>query len=377
MALVGLLNAIDKEKYDVDLFLNQHTGPYMRLIPEGVNLLPEIQEYSVIERPFSYCLKKGLVKSAYYKLKSKYNLWKYIKINKVGSPVAPHIYADTFIEYLPSLHFLGEYDLAVSFLDPPHIVQDKVLAKKKIEWIHTDFTSFKYDADLTRQRWSANDYIISISDSITENFCKLFPELKPKIKLIENIISPDFVRQRAKEIIHFPDFNGSCILCSIGRINAEPKNFKSIPEISAKLKEKGLDFVWWIIGPGDQTEIRTLIDKYDVAEQVILLGPQTNPYPYIQACSIYVQPSLWEGKSITVREAQILCKPVIITNYPTSASQIVNGVDGVICGMDNDSIANCIFDMAKDQALRNRLSEYLSSHDYGMQGEVKKLYELI
>lgn len=31
-----------------------------------------------------------------------------------------------------------------------------------------------------------------------------------------------------------------------------------------------------------------------------------NPYPYIKACDIYVQPSRYEGKAVTVREAQIL-----------------------------------------------------------------------
>lgn len=40
-----------------------------------------------------------------------------------------------------------------------------------------------------------------------------------------------------------------------------------------------------------------------------------NPYPYIKACDIYVQPSRYEGKAVTVREAQILGKPVVITRF--------------------------------------------------------------
>ena len=39
-ALLGLLNAIDTNKVDVDLFINQHTGEFMKLIPEKINLLP-------------------------------------------------------------------------------------------------------------------------------------------------------------------------------------------------------------------------------------------------------------------------------------------------------------------------------------------------
>ena len=37
--------------------------------------------------------------------------------------------------YLPSLEDLGEYDLAISFLQPHNIVLNKVKAKKKIAWI--------------------------------------------------------------------------------------------------------------------------------------------------------------------------------------------------------------------------------------------------
>ena len=57
-ALLGLLNAIDTDKVDVDLFLNQHTGAFMPLIPSKINLLPEIPSYSAIERPIKTILKE-------------------------------------------------------------------------------------------------------------------------------------------------------------------------------------------------------------------------------------------------------------------------------------------------------------------------------
>ncbi len=41
MALIGLLNALDPEKVDVDLFIYRHQGPLMKYIPDWVNLLPE------------------------------------------------------------------------------------------------------------------------------------------------------------------------------------------------------------------------------------------------------------------------------------------------------------------------------------------------
>ena len=83
------------------------------------------------------------------------------------------------------------------------------------------------------------------------------------------------------------------------------------------------DFKWYIIGFGPEEElIRQRIAEYKMESHVILLGKKENPYPYIKTCDIYIQPSRYEGKSVSVREAQILCKLVIITDYPTSNSQI-------------------------------------------------------
>ena len=56
-------------------------------------------------------------------------------------------------------------------------------------------------------------------------------------------------------------------------------------------------------------------------DKVIILGKRENPYPYIKACDLYVQPSRYEGKCVTVREAQMLGKPVVIT-YCTFAVYI-------------------------------------------------------
>lgn len=379
-ALLGLLNAINTDKVDVDLFINQHTGEFMKLIPEKINLLPEISAYSSIECPIKEALKKCQFKIAFARLIAKYKYNRYLKsirntqISVEGS--ATHYVADEVIRYLPSLKHLGEYDLAISFLDPPHIVQDKVIAKKTIEWIHTDFSYVSVNYNVEFPRWHKNNYIASISPDITTQFLKTFPTLKDKIIEIGNILSPTFIRLQAK--LFFPlELQGiDLMICSIGRF-CHAKNFENIPFIAQLLKDKGLKFKWYIIGFGDNEETITNIRKTDTNDYVILLGKKENPYPYIANCNIYVQPSRYEGKSVTVREAQILGKPVIITNYPTAKSQVKDGVDGIICDMDNNSIADAIYNLAHDENKQAEISEYLLSHDYGNESEIEKLYKLI
>ena len=40
--------------------------------------------------------------------------------------------------YMPKINPTVEYDLAISFLTPHYFVAEKVRAKKKIAWIHTE-----------------------------------------------------------------------------------------------------------------------------------------------------------------------------------------------------------------------------------------------
>ena len=58
-ALLGLLQAHDSEKADIDLFLYDHVGELMQYIPDSVNILPKIEAYSMLERPISELLRKG------------------------------------------------------------------------------------------------------------------------------------------------------------------------------------------------------------------------------------------------------------------------------------------------------------------------------
>ena len=71
-ALIGMLQAMDYDHYDVDLFLHSHRGEMMRFIPEEVKLLPEIKDYSMIEKPMQEALKKGFFRVVLARLKAKW-----------------------------------------------------------------------------------------------------------------------------------------------------------------------------------------------------------------------------------------------------------------------------------------------------------------
>ena len=198
MSLIGLLNAIDFSRYDVDLFLYSHQGDLMSAIPIDVNLLPEIRAYSMYECPLMNVLKSGFVGIAFGRIKAKFNYWCYCKYKHPKDLSAVFSYTMKAVEpYLPSLKSLGEYDLAISFLTPHNVVLNKVMAKHKVAWIHTDYSRIDVNAEMELPIWGGYDYIASISSDVTRNFLNVFPSLASKIVEIENILSPAFVRKRA------------------------------------------------------------------------------------------------------------------------------------------------------------------------------------
>lgn len=366
----------------------------MKYIPKEVHLLPEIPAYAYIERPIKDALLAGQFKVVYGRLKARIQFKKYLKAKHPTDGSAVFSYVFKNVEpYLPSLEKFGQYDLAISFLTPHNIILHKVDAKKKVAWIHTDYSKIDVDADMELPILAGYNHLVSISSDVTKNFLKVFPGLAGKIVEIGNILSPGFVRTRAKEFSIKRDYttdferletNGSLSLqlstfnlLSVGRFS-EAKNYDNVPNICHRLRDRGLDVNWYLIGyGGDEQLIREKIAEEGMNDHVIILGKKENPYPYIKACDIYVQPSRYEGHSVTVREAQMLCKPVVVTNYATAPSQVNSGTDGIIVPLDNAQCAEEIYNFVQNKPLQEKIIAYLESHDYGNIKEVEKVYQLM
>lgn len=379
-SLIGLLDAIDPQQYDVDLFLLRHEGELMAAIPKHVHLLPQVPAYTVLARPMKETLLEGHILLTGARLAGKLAARRVARKNGHPDSGVALEYSHKFTcPWMPKIQPDKEYDLAISFLTPHYFVAKKVNAKKKIAWIHTDYSKVQVDIPSETAMWGAYDHIASISSAVTDSFIKIFPSLKEKIVLIQNTLPERLVRQQANAFsaeAEMPE-DGSIRLLSIGRF-CTAKNLDNVPDICAKLLHMGLDVKWYILGyGGDEELIRQKIIEAGMEEHVILLGKKENPYPYIKACDLYAQPSRYEGNCVTVREAQMLGKPVVITRYATSASQLEDGVDGVIVPMDNAGCAAGIADLLRDPARMAYLSHTCRSRDYSNQQEVEKLYQIV
>ena len=380
-ALISLLNTIDTQQYKVDLFLLKHTGNFMDMIPKNINLLPQIDEFATLGVPIKDVLRKKKFKQGLGRLIGKIQAWNFKQTTSISGVNGVEIeYSYKYTKkYMPMISY-NEYDLVIGFSTPFYFVDEKTKGKKKIAWIHTDYSSIPGDTESELRGQSIDDYIISISDSVTKSFIKKYPTLKEKLILIENIISPKFIEQQAnlidisKEMKKEDDIIN---LLSIGRF-CSIKTFTSIPEICAGIVKNGIKVRWYLIGYGaEEKHIKDEIIKFGMQDNVTILGKKINPYPYIKQCDIYVQPSKFEGKSVSIMEAKVLGKPVIVTNFPTAKDQVVNNYDGIIVPMDNDECSKHMVALLKDKEKIDFLTTNCKKTNYGNEIEVEKIYKLI
>ena len=377
-SLISMLNNFDYSNNEVDLMLYSHTGDFMPMLNNRVNLLNEVKQYSTFRKSIGETIKQGNLTLGLARILSKF----LAKINGSIKDLSEYgIYQMQLIwkytlPFLPKIE--KKYDVAISYLWPHYFVSEKVQAKTKIAWIHTDYSTIETDVDMDLKMWNKFNYIIAVSEECKNAFLKKYPSLKNKVKVMENITSPDFIREMASENIEENIKNDNSFkLVSVARLSYA-KGIDNAVRALRLLHNRGLTNIkWYIVGyGGDEEIIRNLIKENNLEDSFILLGKKINPYPYINVADIYVQPSRYEGKAVTVGEAQILGKPVVITNYTTAKSQVRDNVDGYVCKLSIEGIADGVEKLYKDKNLRIKLSENCKNTDYSNSSELENLYNI-
>ncbi|MCR8635388.1 glycosyltransferase [Paenibacillus radicis (ex Xue et al. 2023)] len=379
-SLINMLESFDYDRYKVDLFICNHAGDFMSLIPKQVHVLPQIHNYSVYRKPILQCIKEGHYSTSIIRVLCKYiaKIKALFRNLKEGSGYIQMQLVSKYTSYwMPKI--AQKYDLAISYAWPHDLIAQKVTADRKIAWIHTDYSELEIDNKLDLNVWNKFDSIAAVSEACSSSFLTVYPSLEKKVIVVENITSPAFIKKMAAETNSIPKNTAEAFhIVSVGRLSFV-KGFDMAVEALKKLHVKGYTNIkWYVIGYGGyENELKQIIAGFKLEDSFILLGKQTNPYPYIQACDLYVQPSRYEGKAVTVTEAQILGKPILITNYPTAKSQVEDGVDGYICELSVDGIVEGVQKFVENDELRRTLTDRIKDKDYSNTFELDKLYEIM
>lgn len=373
-ALVSLLQTIDYEKYEVDLFLFEHDGLFLKSVPHQVHILPEPANYRYFEMPLGASVKAFLRNGQFMLAWARIGFGYVYRTKKIGTQQEQFSwkYLRVAMPKLPK-----KYDAAIGYLEkrPNYFCMDNVDANVKIGFIHNDYNKLQMDAGFDLPYFNRFDHIFTISEQCESILKENFPSVANKFSIMYNIVSPAALRTLAETPIDFP--KRGVTLVTVGRLQPQ-KGFDMAVAALKILVDKGHDVYWYILGEGEQRAMLTeKAAELGLQDRFVLLGIRENPYPYVKAADIYVQPSRFEGKSIAIDEAKILAKPIVVTHFPSVVDQIDDRRNGLIVGMTPEAIAAGIIELLENPALGQTLHANLSQEKLGTEAEIEKLYRTI
>ncbi len=360
--LVSASKALDYDKYEVTLYLRKNRTELLEYIDKRINVIVNKDPHHYYRRPYALSLQLKIMLNKFLGRKD--------AEAGLNLKLADRIRKDS-MRYEKKKYFKSKkYDVAVAYVQGyTSLFVDKCIdADEKIVFYHT---STDEQHEMHEVVLPGFDKIAALHEDQKKLLCKWYPRHADKINIVENYTDKEMITAQSKEkVIHIPD--GKVVFCSCGRFSHE-KGFDLAVESAKILKDKGIDFVWYFVGDGpEKDKLSGLIKKYELTENVVFTGMQKNPYPYIAACDVYVQPSYQEALGLTMLEAHRLNKPVITTATVGGKKLVENGKNGIVCEINAKSLAENIENLIKDKDTYNNIVSNLKDTDYSHEFEKYK-----
>ncbi len=361
-SLISALKAIDYEKFDVTLYLRKNRTDLLSLVDERVNVIINDDNHHYYRKPYAVILQMLIL---LFKL-----LGKKEKTEKFNKKLSDSI-VKWSMEYERKRFFSSEkYDIAISYLEGYTVLftSECINANKKYFFFRSSTDDFH---NIHVPIIDNFDKVLALHNNQKELIGTWYPSIKNRIYIIENYTDKDFITAQSKEyIVEKP--KEKLVLCSCGRL-AKVKGFDLAVEAAKILKGKDISFLWYFVGDGPEREnIDKLIEKYNLQEEIIITGMQKNPYPYMNACDVYVQPSYAESLGNTIVEAHKLYKPVITTATLGGKKLVEPNINGLVCSISSEGIAQSIETILNNPKLRSSIEQNLKNIDYSEELEIYK-----
>jgi glycosyltransferase involved in cell wall biosynthesis len=376
-SLVTLLSMLDLSIFKVDLMLFAHGNKLEELIPKEINVLPPLKYTNFTQKKVKENIINSFSVRGYKMLVSRMKYSAKIRFKKYSNPQKARVFWKSVSGVIEASS--KTYDVAISYAQgvPTFYVAEKVKAKKKLAWVNVSYRLTGKDKVFQKKYYDQYDKIVGVSESTKEIFLETFPEYRKKMEVIYDINNPQFISDMADIGDGYEDYFDGVRILTIGRL-ARQKGYDIALEACKKLKEKGVNFKWYVLGKGPlEEEIRQYVVIHGLTDHFILLGVKANPYPYIKQADIYVQTSKFEGFGLAIAEARMLNVPVVTTNFDAVYNQMVQNKNGLVVDMDSESVSEGIINLINNHNLRNEITKYLKLEKKGNVEEIEKFYNLV
>ena len=307
-ALVTLLNyLVAKNKYEITLILEEKKGIFLEELDKKVKII----EYKPSES------KNVLIRKLI-------NLLKRI----------------IFI-----LKYKNKFDFSASFAtySIPASFVSRTASKNSALWGHADYyTLFNYNRSEMVKFFEERKYkkfknIIFVSKEGKDTFVNIFPEMRDKTIVCNNLIDAKKIINLSKEKIKLEKEKNVVTFINVGRHDERQKKLSRLIEASKKLNEENYKFKVLLIGDGQDTDMyKEMVEKNNLQEKVQFVGRKQNPYPYFNISDCVILTSDYEGYPVVFLESFVLNKPIITTKV--SDYKEVEGKYGYITEKNTEDI---------------------------------------
>ena len=334
-ALVNLLNRIDHDRHEVTVLTLRREREMASRLPEHCRLIVADRHEAVsFEKPYRFARLFHLTEPATNpSLLHRALMW----LTPAVKWVENRLYIRYIRENLPREH----YDACVIYSDvAAETAVRAVQADKYVMFYHHGAMRRVYHDDIGYRKSSA---VVAVSQIQAGKLKAFRPKYADKIRVIHNLTDVDGIREKGTADVGAAFETDRFHIVSCGRVSQE-KGMDLAVQACARLVNAGhTNIRWWIVGGGPaEAEVRAEIARLGMQEYVSMVGMQKNPYPYIQAADLYVQPSRFEGYPLSILEALILGKAIVSTDNGGAGEILIPEVTGILCPISSEGIAEAV-----------------------------------
>jgi glycosyltransferase involved in cell wall biosynthesis len=217
------------------------------------------------------------------------------------------------------------------------------------------FGPFKISLVVIAEKFLAlfTDQILAVGDKVRQDLLNAGIGSKSKFGLMPPGLAIGDLSDRKESQIALKLPANSLQCAFIGRVT-QIKRPDRFLDVVSEIEKRGVQLDFFIAGDGELLNMcRERIKQEDLP--VTILGWQSDIERVLSASDIVVLTSDNEGAPLSLIQAGIAGLPVVTTNVGSVPEVVLDGVTGIITGLDVQEIADALEKLANDKVLRTKL----------------------
>ncbi len=277
------------------------------------------------------------------------------------------------------------YDVAISYIHEAsqkslyggcnEFVLNMVKAKKKVGWLHCDFSLCGANNPRSKEIYSKFDTIVACSEGCRKAFLKCLPEFEEKTVSIRNCNDYEQIKNLAGDGIKFDKeyFN----IVTVARLSKEKGIERALEAVNACIKQ-GFKMKYHIVGSGDkELFLKQRVTELSLGDAVVFYGNRQNPYPYIKNADLFLLCSYHEAAPMVFDEAACLGVPVLATETTSTYEMLQKTGNGVVCKNEQVDLTNTLLEIVSQQERLNEIKNNLANETFDNNNSINMFQQII